>query len=60
MLLLPAKSIPIFYVSVTPPGKEKEIIKKIPVGRLGNPRDVAEAVLFSPGKKRVLSPDKFW
>ena len=32
--------------SVTPPGKEKEVIKKIPVGRLGTPQDVAEAVLF--------------
>ncbi|MBP9015259.1 MAG: 3-oxoacyl-ACP reductase FabG [Candidatus Atribacteria bacterium] len=32
--------------SVTPPGKEKEVIKKIPVGRLGSPQDVAEAVLF--------------
>ncbi|MDK2897752.1 MAG: 3-oxoacyl-[acyl-carrier protein] reductase [Candidatus Atribacteria bacterium] len=45
-VVAPSKIDTDLFHLVTPPGKEEEVIKKIPVGRLGTPQDVAEAVLF--------------
>lgn len=45
-VVAPSKIDTDLFRLVTPPDKEQEVIKQIPVGRLGTPQDVAEAVLF--------------